>query len=74
MLYREAQAFFEHSEQRIGGSYKKAVFREYVDATFTTPKKRLPEEEHLGILGMAILNSWTSNPNFKAEVRFKSSE
>lgn len=50
----EAQAFFEHSEQRIGGSYKKAVFREYVDATFTTPKKRLPEEEHMGILGPVI--------------------
>ncbi|XP_054838240.1 ceruloplasmin isoform X2 [Eublepharis macularius] len=50
----ESQAFFEKNETRIGGTYKKAVFREYVDATFMKPKERLPEEEHLGLLGPVI--------------------
>ena len=32
----------------------KAIFREYTDATFTTPKKRSYEEVHLGIVGPPI--------------------
>ncbi len=36
---------------RIGRVYKKAVYREYTDSTFTTLKPRPPEWEHLGILG-----------------------
>lgn len=39
---------------RIGRQYKKAVFREYTDDTFVTQKPRLPEWEHLGILGPVI--------------------
>jgi FtsP/CotA-like multicopper oxidase with cupredoxin domain len=35
-------------------NYVKAVYREYTDATFTTLKPRLPEWEHLGILGPLI--------------------
>jgi FtsP/CotA-like multicopper oxidase with cupredoxin domain len=31
--------------------YKKAIYREYLDATFTTLKPRPPQWEHLGILG-----------------------
>ncbi|XP_060098309.1 ceruloplasmin isoform X1 [Heteronotia binoei] len=50
----ESEAFFEQNERRIGGTYKKAVFREYVDGTFTKLKERLPEEEHLGLLGPVI--------------------
>lgn len=34
--------------------YRKAVFREYTDATFSTLKPRPPEWEHLGILGPLI--------------------
>jgi len=34
--------------------YHKAVYREYTDATFQTPKVRPPEWEHLGILGPLI--------------------
>jgi manganese oxidase len=34
--------------------YRKAVYREYTDATFTTLKPRPPEWEHLGILGPLI--------------------
>ncbi|CAM4609155.1 unnamed protein product [Lepidochelys olivacea] len=50
----ESQTFFEQNEKRIGGSYKKAVYKEYTDGTFTKCKKRLPEEEHLGLLGPVI--------------------
>ena len=39
---------------RIGRVYKKAVYREYTDSTFTTPKPRAPEWEHLGILGPLV--------------------
>jgi len=36
---------------QIGRVYRKAIYREYTDSTFTTPKQRPPEWEHLGILG-----------------------
>jgi FtsP/CotA-like multicopper oxidase with cupredoxin domain len=36
---------------RIGRVYKKAVYREYTDATFSTLKQRSPDEQYLGILG-----------------------
>jgi FtsP/CotA-like multicopper oxidase with cupredoxin domain len=35
----------------IGYTYKKAIYREYSDATFTRLKPRPPEWQHLGILG-----------------------
>uniref|UniRef100_A0A8C3SVH6 Ceruloplasmin n=2 Tax=Chelydra serpentina TaxID=8475 RepID=A0A8C3SVH6_CHESE len=50
----ESQTFFEQNEKRIGGSYKKVVYKEYTDGTFTNCKKRLPEGEHLGLLGPVI--------------------
>ena len=42
------------SVMALGRVYKKSVFREYTDATFTTLKPRPPEWEHLGILGPLI--------------------
>jgi len=39
---------------RVGRVYKKAIYREYTDSTFTTLKPRPPEWEHLGILGPLI--------------------
>lgn len=39
---------------RIGKVYRKAIYREYLDSTFTTPKPRSPEWAHLGILGPVI--------------------
>src|SRR5207237_756298 len=39
---------------RIGRVYKKAVYREYTDATFTKLKPRGPGEEHLGLLGPVV--------------------
>uniref|UniRef100_M3XTM3 Ceruloplasmin n=1 Tax=Mustela putorius furo TaxID=9669 RepID=M3XTM3_MUSPF len=49
-----SEVFFEQGTTRIGGSYKKLVYREYTDASFTNRKRRGPEEEHLGILGPVI--------------------
>ncbi|KAK2508625.1 hypothetical protein MC885_019175 [Smutsia gigantea] len=50
----DSKVFFEHGATRIGGSYKKLVYREYTDASFMNRKERGPEEEHLGILGPVI--------------------
>jgi FtsP/CotA-like multicopper oxidase with cupredoxin domain len=41
----------ESGPHRIGRVYKKAVYREYTDATFTNLKARAPEERYLGVLG-----------------------
>uniref|UniRef100_A0A671E758 ferroxidase n=1 Tax=Rhinolophus ferrumequinum TaxID=59479 RepID=A0A671E758_RHIFE len=49
-----SEVFFEQGPTRIGGSYKKLVYREYTDASFTNRKERGVEEEHLGILGPVI--------------------
>ncbi|KAM7330991.1 hypothetical protein ACRRTK_010180 [Alexandromys fortis] len=49
-----SRVFFEESATRIGGSYKKMVYREYTDGSFTNQKQRGPDEEHLGILGPVI--------------------
>jgi FtsP/CotA-like multicopper oxidase with cupredoxin domain len=39
---------------RIGRVYTKSVFREYTDATFTTPAPRPEAWKHLGLLGPVI--------------------
>jgi FtsP/CotA-like multicopper oxidase with cupredoxin domain len=46
-----AKSYMEHGSHRIGHIYKKAIYREYTDATFTQLKARPPEWEHAGILG-----------------------
>ena len=43
--------YFEKGPARIGGVYKKAVFREFTDGSFT---ERSPRPEHLGIIGPVI--------------------
>ena len=43
--------FTERGPHRIGTVYRKAIYREYTDETFTHLKTRLPEWEHAGILG-----------------------
>ncbi len=45
------KAFTQSGPHRIGRVYKKAVYREYTDATFSTLKQRSPDEQYLGILG-----------------------
>jgi FtsP/CotA-like multicopper oxidase with cupredoxin domain len=46
--------FFVPQSEAIGRVYRKAVYREYTDSTFSTPKPRTPEWEHLGMLGPLI--------------------
>jgi len=46
--------FVEKGPNRIGKVYRKAVYREYADDTFTKLKPRTPEWEHLGILGPVL--------------------
>jgi len=43
--------FVEKGKDRVGTVYRKAVYREYTDATFSTPKKRPPEMQYLGMTG-----------------------
>lgn len=45
------KAYTEPGPHRIGRVYRKAVYREYTDGTFSTLKVRPPEEQYLGILG-----------------------
>ncbi|XP_072266229.1 ceruloplasmin-like [Pyxicephalus adspersus] len=47
----DSAKYFERNEKSIGGSYKKAVFKEFTDSTFTMEKPRSKKEQHLGILG-----------------------
>ena len=46
-----AKIFIEGGPNRIGKVYRKAIYREYTDGTFSTLKPRPPQWEHLGILG-----------------------
>jgi FtsP/CotA-like multicopper oxidase with cupredoxin domain len=46
--------FMQNGPERIGRVYKKALYREYTDATFTRLKPRGASEEHLGLLGPVI--------------------
>jgi FtsP/CotA-like multicopper oxidase with cupredoxin domain len=46
--------FMQSGPDRIGRVYKKALYREYTDETYTTLKPRPPEWEHLGFLGPLV--------------------
>ena len=49
-----AKLYTESGPHRIGRVYKKAIYREYTDATFLTLKVRPPEEQYLGLLGPVL--------------------
>lgn len=49
-----SKVFTEHSANRIGTVYRKAVFHEYTDESFTTQKPRAAGLEHMGLLGPVI--------------------
>jgi len=49
-----AATFMESGPHSIGKVYRKAIYREYTDASFTQLKPRAPEWEHLGILGPVL--------------------
>ncbi|XP_048249696.1 hephaestin-like protein [Haliotis rufescens] len=46
--------FIKGGPNFIGSKYKKALYRQYTDSTFTTQIPRGPETEHLGTLGPFI--------------------
>lgn len=46
--------YTERGPHRIGLVYRKAVYHEYTDATFTKLKPPSPQWEHLGILGPVL--------------------
>jgi len=46
-----ANVFVEQGPHRIGKVYRKAIYREYSDESFTQLRPRSPEWEHAGILG-----------------------
>jgi FtsP/CotA-like multicopper oxidase with cupredoxin domain len=49
-----ANVFVKQGPDRIGHVYRKAVYREYTDGTFTTLKPVPAEWRHLGVLGPVI--------------------
>ncbi|KAG8184023.1 hypothetical protein JTE90_011521 [Oedothorax gibbosus] len=46
--------FFERNDTRIGGTYRKVVYREYKDASFQLKKIRGQDEAHLAMLGPTL--------------------
>ncbi|XP_061596610.1 ferroxidase HEPHL1 [Cololabis saira] len=48
------EIFVGRGGTRIGSRYKKVVYREYTDDSFTRQKKRPARQQHLGILGPII--------------------
>ncbi len=46
-----AKGYTEPGPHRLGRVYKKAIYREYTDGSFSTLKARGPEEQYLGLLG-----------------------
>ena len=49
-----ANVFVAPGEDRIGSTYTKSLYQEYTDSSFTTPKPRPAEWQHLGFLGPVI--------------------
>ncbi len=49
-----ANVYVKRGPDRIGHVYRKAIYREYTDETFSTLKPRPPKWEHLGLLGPVL--------------------
>src|SRR5512142_1423336 len=49
-----SKLYTERGPHRIGTVYRKALYREYTDETFTHLKERAKEWEHLGMLGPVL--------------------
>jgi FtsP/CotA-like multicopper oxidase with cupredoxin domain len=48
------KAYTEPGPHRIGRVYKKAIYREYTDKSFSKLKERAPEDKYLGLLGPVL--------------------
>lgn len=46
--------YMESGPHKIGRIYRKAIYREYTDETFTNLKARPPEEQYLGLVGPVL--------------------
>src|SRR3984957_18644271 len=49
-----AATFMQSGPHSVGKVYRKAIYREYTDASFTPLKPRAAGGEHLGILGPGL--------------------
>jgi manganese oxidase len=49
-----AKLYTERGPHRIGSTYRKAIYREYTDESFSTLKARPAEWEHTGLLGPVL--------------------
>jgi FtsP/CotA-like multicopper oxidase with cupredoxin domain len=49
-----AKLFAQRGLHQLGSVYRKAIYREYTDATFTHLKPRPPQDAYLGIVGPII--------------------
>jgi len=49
-----SKIFTERGAHRIGSTYRKAIYREYTDESFSKLKPRPAEWEHLGMLGPVL--------------------
>ena len=67
-----ARYWTEKGPDRIGPIYRKAMYRDYTDASFTTLKPRRAGWEHLGVLGPVIRGEVgdTIKVVFKNQARF----
>src|SRR5215510_11428059 len=50
----DGKMFTERGPHRIGTVYRKALYREYTDETFSTLKPRPADSEYLGMLGPVL--------------------
>ncbi len=48
------KAYTEPGPHRIGRVYKKAIYREYTDSSFSKLKERAPDDKYLGLLGPVL--------------------
>lgn len=55
MVCSPGNTFLNKEDKFIGSKYKKVVYREYTDQTFSTPKNRAEGEHHLEIQGIVIM-------------------
>src|SRR3954452_17467955 len=50
----DENVFVKNGDDRIGSTYRKALYREYTDASFTRLKPREAKWDHTGLLGPTI--------------------
>ena len=54
LFFSESSKYFIQADDRIGGTYKKALYFEYTDESFSILKNRTEDQLHLGYLGPVI--------------------